>query len=252
MAKVRRGRFTISANIFMTSSLITKTECCGVGTSFLSSFTSSYWYTFGDRHNQTVPVQCCVSQTVVYPYESRYDVGCTAAGIYGHYHPQGCDTAVEKRLKMYSIPFFVFMAVIVLEEISCIMMTIYDGVHLPSEPNRLQENVTETEKIKDNIEIQSLGETQKKKEIMGTNTEEMLDSKQLNKTKNTNDDKTDEADTIDQHKNDETENMNQEKGDKTMKDTTIQITKETASDRTELKDKLIADFDVEDLVKEDL
>ncbi|VDI45780.1 Hypothetical predicted protein [Mytilus galloprovincialis] len=298
------------------NTLFAKAECCGVGMSFLSSFTSASWYNSGDRDrpSQTMPVQCCVSQTDVFPYESKYDSDCTHSLFSGYYFSQGCDSAVEDRLKMYSTPFYVFMAVVILAEISCIVMTIYDAVRLPSEPNTMhlkekanegkiellevdekpsskptstvsdkkdkkkkkekensknpanserkqsiekqksfvKQKTDETEKVKDNIEIQSLGETKKENERTRTNTEEMIDSKHLNKTENTNDDKKEETDSKDEHKNDETENMHQEKEDKTMKDTSIQINEETASDRTELKDKLIADVDAKDLVEDDL
>ncbi|CAC5393355.1 unnamed protein product [Mytilus coruscus] len=117
------------------NTLFVKAECCGVGTSIVCSFTSSVWY--NSLPGISIPVQCCASQTDVYPYESKYDHNCTSVLADGYYHKQGCDTAVENRLKMYSIPFFVFMAVIILAEISCIVMTIYDSVHLPSEPNTL-------------------------------------------------------------------------------------------------------------------
>ncbi|CAG2224585.1 unnamed protein product [Mytilus edulis] len=266
------------------NTLFVKAECCGVGASFLSSFTSSSWYYFGDRASgQNIPAQCCVSQTEVYPYESKSNTDCTNSLFSGYYFSQGCDSAVEDRLKMYSTPFFVFMAVGILAEISCIVMTIYDAVRLPSEPNTLhveekanegkielnpakserkqsiekqksfvKQKTDETEKVKDNIEIQSLEETKKENERTGTNTEEMLDSKHLNKTENTKDDKKEETDSIDQHKNDETENRHKEKEDKTMKDTSIQINEETPSDRTELEDKLIEDVDAKDLVEDDL
>ncbi|XP_052066418.1 uncharacterized protein LOC127706050 [Mytilus californianus] len=297
------------------NTLFVKAECCGVGTYMPDSFTSSDWYMYRrDSTSQRIPVQCCKSQTEVYPYTSISDTDCTYNLFNGYYHSQGCDSVVEGRLKMYSIPFFVFMAVVILAEISCIVMTIYDAIHLPAEPSTMhveekanegdveilevhekstskptstvsdkkdkkkkkkkekseniakserqqstekqksfvKQDTAETEKIKDNIEIQSLEETKTENERMRTNTEEMLDSKHFNKTENTNNDKKEEADTIDQHKNDETENMHQEKGDNTMKDTSIQITEETDSDKTELKDKLIADVDAENLVEEDL
>lgn len=106
----------------------------------------------------------------------------------------------------------------------------------------IKENVAETEKIKDINEIKSM-----ENEITRTNTEEVLDLKHVDKTENTNDDKNEKADTIDQHKNNETE-----KEDKTMKATSIQINEETTSERTELKDKFREDFDAEDLVEENL
>ncbi|VDI43677.1 Hypothetical predicted protein, partial [Mytilus galloprovincialis] len=297
------------------NTLFVKAGCCGVGTYMPDSFTSSDWYIHRrDSISQRIPVQCCKSQTEVYPYTSQYDTDCTYNLINGYYHSQGCDSVVEDRLKMFSIPFFVFMAVVILAEISCIVMTLYDAVRLPPEPNTMhlkekanegkiellevdekpsskptstvsdkkdkkkkkekensknpanserkqsiekqksfvKQKTDETEKVKDNIEIQSLGETKKENERTRTNTEEMIDSKHLNKTENTNDDKKEETDSKDEHKNDETENMHQEKEDKTMKDTSIQINEETASDRTELKDKLIADVDAKDLVEDDL
>ncbi|CAC5380734.1 TSPAN9 [Mytilus coruscus] len=260
------------------NTLFVKAECCGVGTYMPDSFTSSDWYmNRRDSTSQHIPVQCCKSQTEVYPYTSISDTNCTYNLFNGYYHSQGCDSVVE---------------VVILAEISCIVITIYDAVHLPSEPNTLHveekvkegkirkrrkkkkipetqqkvrgnnqlknrnpslsKKTDETEKVKNNIEIQSLEETKKENERTRTSNEEMLDSKHLNKTENTNDDKKEETDLIDQHKNDETENMHQEKEDKTMKDTSIQITEETALDRTEVKDKLIEDVDAEDLDDKDL
>ncbi|XP_063417115.1 uncharacterized protein LOC134699451 [Mytilus trossulus] len=299
------------------NTLFVKAECCGVGTYMPDSFISSDWYiSRRDSNSQRIPVQCCKSQTDVYPYTSQYDTDCTYNLFNGYYHSQGCDSVIEDRLKMFSTPFFVFMAVVILAEISCIVMTIYDAVRLPSEPNIMhleekanegnvelvevdekpsskprnivsdkkdkkkkkekekensekaakserkqsiekqksfvKQKTDETEKVNDNVEIQSLEETKKENERTRTNTEEMIDSKHLNQTENTKDDKKEETDLRYQHKNEETENMHQEKEDITMKDTSIQINEETASDRTELKDKLIADVDAKDLVEDDL
>lgn len=52
---------------------------------------SSSWYNFGDRDSasgQDIPVQCCVSQTGVYPYESKTDPDCTDSQFSGYYFSQ--------------------------------------------------------------------------------------------------------------------------------------------------------------------
>ncbi|CAG2222694.1 unnamed protein product [Mytilus edulis] len=237
------------------NTLFVKAECCGVGTYMPDSFTSSYWYMYRrDSASQRIPVQCCKSQTDVYPYTSLSDTDCTDNFFNGYYHSQGCDSVVEDRLKMFSIPFFVFMAVVILAEISCIVMTIYDAVRLPSEPNTMHLEEKANEGKVELLEVDEKPSSKPANTVSDKKDKKKKKKKENSRNpakKNTNDDKKEETDSIDEHKNDETENMHQEKEDKTMKDTSIQINEESPSDRTELKDKLIEDGDGEDLVEED-
>ncbi|XP_076116828.1 uncharacterized protein LOC143084302 [Mytilus galloprovincialis] len=71
------------------NTLFVKAECCGVGINITNSFTDSYWY--GNRRDSTsqrIPVQCCKSQTEVYPYASQYDTDCTYNLLNGYYHSE--------------------------------------------------------------------------------------------------------------------------------------------------------------------
>lgn len=71
--------------------LTLQAQCCGVGTSNVMSMTGSSWFTSNrDSSYQQIPVQCCKSQTVVYPYASKTDTDCTNSTITGLYHTQVC------------------------------------------------------------------------------------------------------------------------------------------------------------------
>ncbi|CAC5406256.1 unnamed protein product [Mytilus coruscus] len=71
------------------NTLFVQAECCGVGPRIESSFTSTYWYLYGDRSaGQRIPVQCCISQTDVFPYSTRKDSNCTTSMLDGYYRSQ--------------------------------------------------------------------------------------------------------------------------------------------------------------------
>lgn len=71
--------------------LTLQAQCCGVGTSNVMSMTGSSWFTSNrDSSYQQIPVQCCKSQTVVYPYASKTDTDCTIYTNTGLYHTQVC------------------------------------------------------------------------------------------------------------------------------------------------------------------
>ncbi|XP_052066427.1 uncharacterized protein LOC127706054 [Mytilus californianus] len=116
------------------NTLFVQAECCGVGSLIESSFTSTKWYSSGDRSGNRIPVQCCLSQSDVFPYSTRTDSHCTSSMLDGYFYSQSCDDAVEKRIKTYSIIFFVFMAITILTEICCIMMTVFNVIRLKKLP----------------------------------------------------------------------------------------------------------------------
>ncbi|VDI36252.1 Hypothetical predicted protein [Mytilus galloprovincialis] len=102
--------------------LTLQAQCCGVGTSNVMSMTGSSWFTSNrDSSYQQIPVQCCKSQTVVYPYASKTDTDCTNSTITGLYHTQGCDVAIQNQVEKYSIPFMVFTSIIIVAEICLIV-----------------------------------------------------------------------------------------------------------------------------------
>ncbi|CAC5375467.1 unnamed protein product [Mytilus coruscus] len=97
-------------------------KCCGVGASNILSIRGSKW--FEDNYNLTnqhIPVQCCKSQTVLYPYASKTDTDCTHLLRNDSYHTQGCDAAIENQIEMYSIPFMVFTSLIIVAEICLVI-----------------------------------------------------------------------------------------------------------------------------------
>lgn len=54
-----------------------------------SSLKSTYWYDYGDRSaGQRIPVQCCISQTDVFPYSERTDTNCTTSMHDGSFHSE--------------------------------------------------------------------------------------------------------------------------------------------------------------------
>ncbi|XP_076116465.1 uncharacterized protein LOC143083941 isoform X2 [Mytilus galloprovincialis] len=76
---------------FSWNTLFVQAECCGVGPRIESSFKSTYWYVYGDRSaGQRIPVQCCISQTDVFPYSTRTDSNCTTSMLDGYYRSQIC------------------------------------------------------------------------------------------------------------------------------------------------------------------
>ncbi|CAC5380729.1 unnamed protein product [Mytilus coruscus] len=89
--------------------LTLQAQCCGVGTTNVWSMNGSYWFARNrDSSYQQIPVQCCKSQTVVYPYASKTDTDCT--------NFMGCDAAIQNQLEKYSIPFMVFTSIIIVAE----------------------------------------------------------------------------------------------------------------------------------------
>ncbi|XP_052066428.1 uncharacterized protein LOC127706055 [Mytilus californianus] len=133
------------------NTLFVKAECCGVGTYMPDSFTSSYWYIQKPDPSQSIPVQCCKSQTEVYPYSSLYEEDCTNNLLDGYYYSQGCDTVIENRLDSYSIPYLVFMTLNILAEIGIIATTIYNAVMITKDENTIHVLVTSGEEnVKEN------------------------------------------------------------------------------------------------------
>ncbi|CAG2245122.1 unnamed protein product [Mytilus edulis] len=130
-------------------------ECCGVGSLIESSFTSTDWYTSSDRSGHRIPVQCCKSQSDVFPYADRYDSNCTNSMLDGYFNTQSCDDAVEKRLKTYSIIFFVFMSLNILAEMCCVIMIVYDGLRLKKDSKKVHLDVKAVDNTKEiKIEIE--------------------------------------------------------------------------------------------------
>ncbi|CAC5380744.1 unnamed protein product [Mytilus coruscus] len=130
------------------NTLFVQAECCGVGSLIESSFTSTKWYSSGDRSGNRIPVQCCISQSDVFPYSTREDSHCTSSMLDGYFYSQSCDDAVEKKLKTYSIIFFVFMTIIILAEICCIILNVFDVIRLKKDFKNLQLGVKEGDDTK--------------------------------------------------------------------------------------------------------
>ncbi|XP_076116463.1 uncharacterized protein LOC143083940 [Mytilus galloprovincialis] len=149
------------------NTLFVQAECCGVGPLIESSFTSTKWYSSGDRSGNRIPVQCCISQSDVFPYSTRTDSNCTSSMLDGYFYSQSCDDAVEKRLKTYSIIFFVFMAITILAEMCCIIMTVFDVLRLKKLPLGLKAGDDKKEIIRENEKHmleQSIGDEANKSE----------------------------------------------------------------------------------------
>ncbi|CAC5380730.1 unnamed protein product [Mytilus coruscus] len=146
------------ANIVQTGlwgKFLAGTECCGVGSLIESSFTSTYWYSYGDRSSRRIPVQCCKSQSDVFPYADRYDSHCTNSMLDGYFNTQSCDDAVEKRLKTYSIIFFVFMTINILTEMCCVIIIVYNGLRFKKDSKKLHLDVKAVDNTKEiKIEIE--------------------------------------------------------------------------------------------------
>ncbi|CAC5380743.1 unnamed protein product [Mytilus coruscus] len=70
---------------FNLNTLFIKAQCCGAGTSNTRSFNESGWYS-NHPADQQIPVQCCKSQTVLYPYGSKNDSECTNSLSTGSFH----------------------------------------------------------------------------------------------------------------------------------------------------------------------
>ncbi|CAG2222688.1 unnamed protein product [Mytilus edulis] len=105
------------------NTLFIKAQCCGVGTSNVWSMNESNWFASNrDSLFQKIPVQCCKSQTIVYPYARKTDTDCTNLWVTDLYHTQGCDAAaIQNQLEKYSIPFMVFTSIIIVAEICLIV-----------------------------------------------------------------------------------------------------------------------------------
>ncbi|XP_063417202.1 uncharacterized protein LOC134699537 [Mytilus trossulus] len=85
----------------------------------------------------------------------------------GYFYSQSCDDAVEKRLKTYSIIFFVFMAITILAEMSCIIMTVFDVIRLKKLTLGIKAGDDTKEIIRENEKIilkQSIGDEANKSE----------------------------------------------------------------------------------------
>ncbi|CAG2222687.1 unnamed protein product [Mytilus edulis] len=68
---------------------MSQAKCCGVRTEVFALFGTSYWRLYqADLNSQIIPVQCCKSQTEVYPYGSEYDFNCTHTLLSGYYYDQ--------------------------------------------------------------------------------------------------------------------------------------------------------------------
>ncbi|CAC5380742.1 unnamed protein product [Mytilus coruscus] len=134
--------------------LFVKAECCGVGINITNSLTTSYWYMYRrDSTSQRIPVQCCKSQTEVYPYANQYDTDCTNNLLNGYYRSQGCDKVIVNRLDLYSLVFFVIMGINVLAEIGMIATTMYNAVSLTKEENAIRVRYGSGE---DNVELNEI------------------------------------------------------------------------------------------------
>ncbi|XP_063417125.1 uncharacterized protein LOC134699464 [Mytilus trossulus] len=152
---------------FSWNTLFVQAECCGVGPWIESSFKSTYWYTYGDRSaGQRIPVQCCISQTDVFPYSTRTDSNCTTSMLDGYYRSQSCDVAVKERLEIYSTIFIVFMAMIIFVVICCVVTTLLNAIRFKKDTNMMHVSVKaggeEAEIRKDN-KTQKVGDNAKKK-----------------------------------------------------------------------------------------
>ncbi|CAC5380731.1 unnamed protein product [Mytilus coruscus] len=132
------------------NTLFVQAECCGVGSLIESSFMSTKWYSFGDISGNRIPVQCCISQSDVFPYSTREESNCTSVMLNGYFHSQSCDDVVEKRVKTYSIIFFVFMAITILAEMCCIIMTVFDVIRLKNLPMGFKADDDTKEIIREN------------------------------------------------------------------------------------------------------
>ncbi|CAC5407314.1 unnamed protein product [Mytilus coruscus] len=172
------------------NTLFVKAGCCGVGTYMPDSFTSSYWYgNQRDSTSQRIPVQCCKSQTEVYPYTSLYDTDCTNNLLDNYYHSQGCDTVIENRLDSYSIPYFVFMTLNILAEIGIIATTIYNAVMITKEEETIRVLVTaggenvKVNEVTENLKAETAPGKLEKKE------RKVVKGKQKSETKSSSSDK---------------------------------------------------------------
>ncbi|XP_052065317.1 uncharacterized protein LOC127705091 [Mytilus californianus] len=145
------------------NTLFIKAECCGVGSNITHSFTASYWYVNRrDSTSQRIPVQCCKSQTEVYPYAYQYDTDCTANLVIGYYHSQGCDKVIVNRLDLYSLLFFVLMGINVFAEIGMIATTIYNAVSLTTGENEIRVRYKSDE---DNVELNEITRNTSRKSV---------------------------------------------------------------------------------------
>ncbi|XP_052066419.1 uncharacterized protein LOC127706052 isoform X1 [Mytilus californianus] len=144
------------------NALFVQAECCGVGPRIESSFESTYWYIHGDRSvGEKIPVQCCISQSNVFPYSTSRDVRCNSPILEGYFHSKSCDVAVNIRLKIYSTVFIVFMAIIILAEICCVVTTVLNA-------KRFKQDATILNRSKkpsgENTEMRKDEKTQKEKD----------------------------------------------------------------------------------------
>ncbi|VDI36254.1 Hypothetical predicted protein [Mytilus galloprovincialis] len=137
---------------------MSQAKCCGVSTEVFALFGTSNWRYQADSNSQYIPVQCCKSQTEVYPYGSEYDFNCTHSLLSGYYHDQGCDTAIINRLESYSIPFFVFISIAITAQIGIIATTIFYEFIMATRDNAIGAKVDTSS---ENIELKELKESEK-------------------------------------------------------------------------------------------
>ncbi|XP_071181611.1 uncharacterized protein [Mytilus edulis] len=139
------------------NTLFVKAKCCGVSTEVFALFGTSNWRYQADSNSQYIPVQCCKSQTEVYPYGSEYDFNCTHSLLSGYYHDQGCDTAIINRLESYSVPFFVFISIAITAQFGIIATTIFYEFIMTKRDNAIGAKV---ETSSENIELKELKESE--------------------------------------------------------------------------------------------
>ncbi|XP_052066433.1 uncharacterized protein LOC127706057 [Mytilus californianus] len=148
------------------NTLFVQAECCGVGPMIESSFKSTYWYLYDRSAGQRIPVQCCISQTNVFPYSTRTDSNCSTSMLDGYYRSQSCDVAVKERLEIYSTIFIVFMAMIIFVEICCVVTTLLNAIRFKKDTKMMQVSVKAGGKgvgIRKDNATQKVGDNAKKK-----------------------------------------------------------------------------------------
>ncbi|VDI36250.1 Hypothetical predicted protein [Mytilus galloprovincialis] len=140
-------------------------ECCGVGPNIESSFESTDWRLHPFVYNsvgQRIPVQCCISQSNVFPYSTVKDSNCTSSMVAdGYFHSQSCDVVVKNRLEAYSTIFIVLMAIIILAEICCVVTTVLIAKRFKQEETILNRCIKASG---DGTEIRKDDKTQKEKD----------------------------------------------------------------------------------------
>ncbi|XP_076116832.1 uncharacterized protein LOC143084305 [Mytilus galloprovincialis] len=128
------------------NTLFVQAECCGVGLmNAMSFFYDTSWYNFPS--DNFIPVQCCISQTDVFPYSTKEDRNCTQVSLTqeGYFHSESCDDAVKHRLGVYSLIFNVLMAIIIFAEICCIVTTVLNAKRFKQEATILNRSIKTSE-----------------------------------------------------------------------------------------------------------